>query len=302
MQFVKAERKRAKLRLALSGPAGSGKTWGALAIAKGLGGKIAVIDTERGSASLYSDLVEFDVLDLAPPFSPERYIAAIKAAEQNGFEILVIDSISHEWNGSGGCLEINEGLANSKFRGNTWAAWNATTPRHRAFIDAVLQSPMHIIATMRSKTETVQGEDKKIRKIGMKSEARDGTEYEFAVVLECTHDTHQAVATKDRTRLFPDPHIITAETGERLRQWLDSGAEPALVTPDAFVPPSDDEDPVVIADKMVAASQGLEPDAAMILEIWNKVRGDRPLAERVWTEIKASSEFETIKEVLRSGK
>ena len=304
MKFVRAERKRAKLRLALSGPAGAGKTWGALQIAAGLGGKIAVIDTERGSASLYTDLVEFDVLDLAPPFTPERYIAAVKAAEESGFEILVIDSISHEWNGSGGCLEINESLANSKFKGNTWAAWNATTPRHRAFIDCLLQSPLHIIATMRSKTETVQGEDKKIRKVGMKTEARDGTEYEFAVVLECTHDTHQAVATKDRTRLFADPHVITTETGERLRWWLESGSEPdpIVVTESAVDSMVDDADPMVIASQMVIAANQPVPDSETIVNLWGMVRKDRTLAEAVWTEVKTTAAFETIKETLRNGK
>src|SRR5687767_9200516 len=105
MQFSKAQRKQAKLRLAIAGPAGSGKTWGALEIARGLGGRIAVIDTERGSASLYSERVEFDSLDLGPPFTSERYIEAIRSAEKAGYDILLIDSITHEWNGSGGCCE-----------------------------------------------------------------------------------------------------------------------------------------------------------------------------------------------------
>lgn len=228
MQFQKAVRKRARLRLALSGPSGSGKTYGALLIAQGIGGRIAVIDTERGSASLYSDLVEFDTLELNPPFAPERFIEAIQAAAKAGYDVCVIDSITHEWDGAGGCLEINEQIAHSKFRGNTWAAWNETTPRHRAFVDAILQSPMHIIATMRSKTETVQGEDKKVKKLGMKAVQREGMEYEYTVVLDLEHEKHYAVASKDRTRLFAEPHVITADTGRRLAEWLDSGAVPKL--------------------------------------------------------------------------
>lgn len=223
MQFAKAQRKRAKLRLALAGPAGSGKTWGALEIAKGLGGKIAVIDTERGSASLYSDRAEFDTAELNPPYTPERCIEAIKAAEKAGYEVLIFDSITHEWNGSGGCLEINDTIAHASFKGNTWAAWNVTTPRHRAFLDAILQSPLHFIATLRSKTETVQ-EGGRVKKVGMKPETREGGEYEFTVVLELEHDRHLAVATKDRTRLFAEPHVISPETGKRLLTWLDSGA------------------------------------------------------------------------------
>jgi hypothetical protein len=227
MSFTKAARKRSKLRLAIASPAGGGKTTAALNIATGLGGRIAVIDTERGSASLYSDQFEFDTLELGPPYSPERFIEAVQAAEKAGYDVLILDSITHEWDGSGGCLEINENLATSKYRGNTWSAWSETTPRHRAFIDAILQSNMHVISTMRSKTETVQGEDKKVRKVGMKNEQRSGTEYEFSVVFEIEHASHIAVATKDRTRLFADPKTITVDTGKRLLAWLDSGVEVA---------------------------------------------------------------------------
>lgn len=238
MQFTKATRKKARLRLALTGPSGSGKTLGALMIAKGLGGRWAVLDTERGSASLYAQPVklrdgsmftppEFDTLELAPPFSPERFIEAIHAAEAAGYDGLLIDSATHEWSGSGGCLEINDELAKSKFRGNTWSAWNETTPRHRDFIDAMLQSPMHIIATGRAKTETAQSEEngrKKVVKLGMKTEQRDGFEYEFTVVLDLVHDGHYATASKDRTGLFiGDPKPLSEQTGADLLGWLETG-------------------------------------------------------------------------------
>ena len=229
MQFTKAVRKRAKLRLALTGPSGSGKTYGALMVAKGIGGRIAVIDSEHGSASLYSHLCDFDTLELVPPYSPERYIEAIKAAEQAGYDVIVVDSTTHEWSGSGGCLEINEQTARAKYKGNTWSAWNDTTPRHRAFIDAMLQSSAHIIATGRSKTETAQTEEggrKKVVKLGMKTEQRDGFEYEFTAVLDLVHDGHYAAASKDRTGLFAgDPTPIGEATGQKLREWLESGAE-----------------------------------------------------------------------------
>ncbi|UIN53580.1 ATP-binding protein [Pseudomonas kribbensis] len=224
--FKKAERKQAKLRLALAGPSGSGKTFSALLLAQGLGGRIAVIDTEHGSASLYADIADFDTLELHAPYSPERYVDAITAAEQAGYNVLIIDSYSHEWTGSGGCLEANEKLAHQKFKGNTWAAWNETTPRHRRLTDKILTSSLHIICTMRSKTETVQGEGKKILKLGMKSEQRDGTDYEFTVVLDLTHDGHTAMASKDRTKLFEEPELITEETGRRLLAWLNSGVSP----------------------------------------------------------------------------
>lgn len=224
IKFNKAQRKQAKLRLALAGPSGSGKTYGALRIAKGMGGRIAVIDTERASASLYSGLVDFDTLDLEPPYTPERYIEAIRAAEQQGYDIILIDSATHEWDGSGGCLEINETLANAKYKGNTWSAWNETTPRHRSFLDAIIQSKCHIIATMRSKTETVQGENKKVVKLGMKAVQREGAEYEFTTVLDITHDGHYATTSKDRTGLFREPFVITEQTGKTLMGWLNGGA------------------------------------------------------------------------------
>jgi len=231
MKFEKAMRKKARLRLALTGPSGSGKTYSALLIAKGIGGKIAVVDTEKGSASLYSDIAEFDVLELEPPFSPERFVEAINAAEQAGYGTIIIDSITHEWGGVGGCLELVDTIAKAKYRGNSWSAWSDINPRHRLFLDAILRSNMHVIATMRSKTETAQIEEngrKKVAKLGMKSEQRDGVEYEFTTVLDLVHETHHANATKDRTKLFSnaDPVIISEDTGVRLLDWLESGVNP----------------------------------------------------------------------------
>lgn len=228
IQFQRAERKQSKLRLGITGPTGSGKTYGALNIATGLGGRIAVLDTENGSASLYADEFEFDVINLTAPYSPERFIEIIKAAEQAGYDTLIIDSTTHEWSGVGGCLELVDKIA-PKFKGNTWSAWNEVTPRHRAFIDAMLQSQINIIATMRSKMETTQEDSgngkKRVVKLGMKSEQRDGIEYEFTVVLDLIHDGHYAIATKDRTRLFTgrEPEQINVNTGKKLLAWLNSG-------------------------------------------------------------------------------
>lgn len=222
--FTKAERKKAKLKLNLSGPSGSGKTYSALLMGTGLGERIAVIDTENESASLYSKEFDFDTLTLKPPFNPERYAGAIQAAYNLGYDVLIIDSVSHEWTGTGGCLEINDMTARTKFKGNTWSAWSDTTPRHRKFIDALLQTDMHIITTTRAKTETVQGEGKKILKLGMKSEQREGYEYELTVALDLVHDNHFVIPSKDRTKLFnPDGEQITRETGERLLAWLNDG-------------------------------------------------------------------------------
>lgn len=236
MAFTKAVRKKSKLRLGITGPSGSGKTMGALLIAKGLGGKIALIDTEKGSAQLYADdhrhPFEFDADDLNPPYTPESFIAKMTEAEQAGYDVLIIDSITHEWSGVGGCLELVDEIARARYRGNSWSAWNDVTPRHRAFIDAILRSPMHIIITMRSKTETAQIEEngrKKVVKLGMKAEQRDGFEYELTVILDVQHDSNYALPSKDRTGLFAgrDPFKISEDTGVMLREWLESGADPA---------------------------------------------------------------------------
>jgi len=229
-RFKKAERKQARLRLALTGPSGAGKTYSALLLAKGIGGRIAVIDTERGSASLYAgmkDMPEFDVLELNAPFSPEAYIEAINEAEAAGYDICITDSLTHEWNGKGGILEIHDIVTRTKAKGNSYVAWADVTPRHNAFVDTILQSRMHMICTMRSKSDFVLAEDAKgkqvPKKVGLAPIQRDGLEYEFTAVLDVSLDGNFATASKDRTRLFLDPVKLSEKEGERLRNWLESG-------------------------------------------------------------------------------
>lgn len=224
--FKKAERKQSRLRLCISGPSGAGKTEGALTIATSLkgAGKIAVIDTENGSASLYADRFEFDVLNLDPPYNPKRFVEAIKNASDSGYTVIIIDSATHEWDGEGGCLDMNEQTARSKFKGNTWSAWSDTTKEHQKFINAIVHSNSHVICTARSKTETAQ-EGKRIMRLGTKLVQRDNFEYEFTVALDLIHDCHIATAIKDRTSIFSSrqPEPITSETGDLLLNWLNSG-------------------------------------------------------------------------------
>jgi hypothetical protein len=230
MILRKAVRHQVKLKLNLSGPSGAGKTYSALLLAKGLvcdWGKIAVIDTENSSSALYSNLGEFNILDLRAPFSPEAYIKSIDICVDAGIECIIIDSCSHEWHGSGGCLEINEKIAQRIYKGNTWAAWNETTPRHEKFIHSIMNANVHVIACTRSKTESVQGENKKVHKIGLKDQQRDGWEYEYSVSLHIDRETHSASASKDRTGLFEsiDPFVITEQTGVQLLNWCSSGID-----------------------------------------------------------------------------
>ena len=224
MELKVATRKSVKLKLNISAPSGAGKTMSALRLAYGLTGdwtKIGLIDTENGSASLYSHLGKFNTLDMQPPFTPEKYIQAIDICEKAGMELVIIDSSTHEWITL--CAE-NEILANTAFRGNTWAAWSKSTPRHDAFVNKVLHTPMHFITCTRSKTETVQ-EGGKIKKLGMKDQQRDGWEYELTVSLEIDRDTHFATPSKDRTELFEgkQPFLITEETGQLIKDWCLKG-------------------------------------------------------------------------------
>lgn len=224
--FKPACKKQQKLRLLLEGASGSGKTYSALLIAKAMGKKIAVIDTEKGSASLYDKLVDFDTCELTPPFTPEKFIGAIKEAENNNYDVLIIDSITHEWSGKGGCLDLQSNL------GGRYQDWAKVTPRHNAFIDAILQSNLHIIATARTKTDYEMTENngkKKVEKVGLKTEQRDGLDFEFTLVFRL-NENHVATATKDRTSLFNGKEgVIDEEFGNILLEWLNDGEKPDTV-------------------------------------------------------------------------
>lgn len=229
MGFKKATRKDAYIKIAISGVSGSGKTFSALSICKGLGGKTALLDTEYGRASLYSDFFDFDVWDEQDPsgFPPEYFIRVIKAAEEAGYNNLIIDSLTHEWQGRGGCLELVDAIAKAKYKGNSYVAWGEVTPRHNKLVETVLSSKLNIICTMRSKSEYVLNKDEKTgkttpQKVGLGTVQRDGIEYEFTVMFELDRDSHIANAGKDNTFLFKDPGIITEQTGKRIAQWLSS--------------------------------------------------------------------------------
>lgn len=223
--FRPAKKSSAKLRLALCGPSGSGKTYSALKIAQGLGGRIALIDTERGSGELYSHLCPYDVAQLTPPFSPAAYINAMHEAERAGYDVLIIDSLSHAWSGPGGVLEMQDQAA--KALRNSFAAWREVTPEHNRLVDTLLQSDCHVIVTMRTKTAyEVQQDGAKTRvvKVGLAPVQRDGLEYEFTVVLDLSVDGHIATGTKDRTGLFDGQYFVPDEiAGKKLKKWLLDG-------------------------------------------------------------------------------
>jgi len=229
MGFQKATKEQSKLRLAIYGPAGSGKTFTALRIAKGIvgpEGRIAVIDTERGTASKYADRFDFDV-DNVQTATIASLVAELKEVVAGGYDCLIIDSLSHYWHD---LLAEVERIAKAKYRGNTWSAWSEGTPKQRLLIDALMALPCHLIWTMRSKTEwTTEGENKnKPVRVGLSPEQGKGIEYEADLLMSISIE-HVAIIEKDRTGKFQDMTMERPgeEFGAALRAWLSEGAAPA---------------------------------------------------------------------------
>jgi len=222
MQLRKAERRQAKIKLAIQGCSGSGKTFSALLLAFGLvndWSKIVIIDTENRSADLYAHLGAYNVLHLSPPLSPEKYIRAMDVCEQADMEIIIIDSISHCWDF---LLECH-----SKMPGNSYTNWSKITPRQKSFINRILQAECHVISTMRTKQDYVlnQKNGKYVpEKVGLKAVQRDGVDYEFTIVFNLDL-AHFCTVTKDRTSLFTGEKdfIITDEIGQRILDWCNTG-------------------------------------------------------------------------------
>lgn len=239
MLIRKATRKKAKLRLGISAPSGAGKTYSSLLLAFGITGvgtvkgvepitgKIGLIDTEHGSGDLYAHLGEYDVISLGAPFTAKSYLEAIKAFEDAQYDVIIIDSLSHAWAGEGGLLD-KQGKAAERTK-NSYTAWREVTPDHNALVNAMLQSPCHIIATMRSKVDYVlETNDKgkqQPKKVGMAPVQREGMDYEFTVMLDIDQG-HIATASKDRTGLFDGEYFkISRDTGAKLLNWLNEGVD-----------------------------------------------------------------------------
>ena len=228
LTFQKASKRQARLRMALIGPSGSGKTMTALKIGSNLGQRVALLDTERGSASKYADLFDFFVLELET-FNPESYIAAIEAAGAEGFDVFIIDSLSHAWTGKDGALELVDQATKRSQSGNSFAAWREVTPLHNKLVDAIVSAPMHVIVTMRTRTEYVVEKDERTgkstpRKIGLQPVQRQGLEYEFDVVADLDLQNNLIVsktrcpALNDQLFAKPGPEVAAI-----LKTWLSDG-------------------------------------------------------------------------------
>ena len=264
--FQKAVKEQVKLRLAIYGPAGAGKTASALRIAHGIGGRIAFIDTENYSASRYADglnyvggfvAFSFDVVSLTKP-TIANYVEAIHAAENAGYNVLIIDSLSHGWQE---LLEDIDNLTKTKYKGNSWRAWSEGTPKQKSLIRAITQSNMHVISTMRAKTEWETMKDDMTNKIkpvriGLAPEQGKGIEYEFDMLMEI-NDSHYATIIKDRSGKFQDQEIYCPDEkfGKELAEWLTQGVVP--------VRPAPQSEPISIAKPTVPKPKPAVPKPAV---------------------------------------
>ena len=225
MKLKLAQRSESRMRIALCGPSGSGKTYSALEHAFGLtrNKNIAVVDTESGSASLYSHLGEYWTINLAAPYTPERYMEAMQACIDHGADVIILDSLSHEWDGSGGILESHGSMP-----GNSFANWSTFTPRHNRLVEFIHQLPVHCIATIRTKQDYVLNQQNGTsipQKVGLKPIQRDGIDYEFTVVFDLDH-THVARTSKGRTGLFHQKvERVGRNTGRAMLEWCE-GSHP----------------------------------------------------------------------------
>ncbi len=293
--FRRAMKYDAKLRFAVCGPSGSGKTYTLLQLATELGGPVALIDTERGSASKYADLFEFDVLELES-YDPARLIEIIDEAARIGYRVLCIDSLSHFWIGKDGELDKVDRAARRMQTPNSFAAWKQVTPLHNALIDKIVSAPLHILASMRAKTEWILDRDERTgktvpRKVGLAPVMRDGIEYEFDVCGDMDQE-NTLLITKSRCPklaggVFPKPG---KEVADVLKEWL-GGAPPKNVEPE---PPS--ETPVAPVEPKkngaVNGVGGLQTVAVLTEElaaIWKRMCSPRGVMKE-FTELKKTIE------------
>lgn len=292
MSFKKAERKLAKLRLGICGPSGSGKTWSSLLLATGISNKIALLDTER-RGHLYAKDFDFDIEELDAPYSPERYIEKIKLAEKEGYEVLIIDSLSHAWVGDGGVLSIVDKSGDTFTKG-----WKIATPKQNALIDTIITSKMHIIVTMRSKTEYVlEANDKgrmAPRKVGLAPVQRDGLEYEFTMFMDMNEK--MAHVTKDNTNLYNHEYIQpSVAMGEKILEWLlDGRTKEEIKEQERLEKEEAVNDKLIDAENILKKSHDLNQLKSAWIEAVRKYPDLQDNITPIATKIKESFQFQDI--------
>lgn len=271
-QAKKAIREKIYTKIALMAPSGGGKTYSALRLATGMANQIKKItkkdarilmgNTEQKRGYYYANEFNYDIVDIEAPHNPEKYVELIDYAVENGYDILIIDSSSHEWEGKGGCLDLQTQA------GGTYQSWSKVTPRHNKFIEALTESPIHIIATMRGKDQYEMVKDDKtgkasVQKLGIGAKQRDGFEYEFTCTFLIDQKTNAAEAQKDNTHLFENqgPTILTEKHGEQIIKWANSGEE-HIETPEEKLAPLQKQ----LTDLAVSKGGSKNPDVIVVLE------------------------------------
>jgi len=235
MAFQVKHAKREKIfpKIAIIAPSGGGKTYGGLRLATGMAqeieketgkkAKILMGNTESKRGLYYANEFDYDIVDIDAPYNPEKFVELIEFAVSEGYDILIIDSSSHEWEGKGGCLELQQQA------GGTYQSWAKVTPRHQKFINAIADSPITIIATMRGKDQYEMSKDERgrasVQKLGVGAKQREGFEYEFTCTFLVDQKTNTAEVQKDNTHIFDSegPTILTENHGAKIMQWANSG-------------------------------------------------------------------------------
>jgi hypothetical protein len=266
--FQPAVKTESKLRMAIAGPSGSGKTYTALSVAAALvpGGKVAVIDTEHGSAAKYADLFTFDVANAAPPYHPDGLIKLVTFAANSGYDVVIVDSTSHYWNGAGGILDIKDDIERKMRNPNSYTSWKDVTPIHQRMVDTLVGVNAHVIVTMRSKQDyvLVEKNGKQVpQKVGMAPVQRDGFEYEFDVMLDMDIKNVGHV-TKTRCPALTDVDFVKpgADLAAILREWL-TGAAPEQAPPPVVFTPQAPPAPV----KPAAQPAAVDPVATFVARV-----------------------------------
>lgn len=270
-QIKKAKREKIYCKIALMAPSGGGKTYSALRLATGMAqeieretgkkAKILMGNTEQKRGYYYADEFDYDIVDIEAPHNPEKYVDFINFAVEQGYDILIIDSTSHEWEGRGGCLELHQQA------GGQYQSWAKVTPRHNKFIEAIADSPIHLIATMRGKDQYEMSKDDRgkatVQKLGVGAKQRDGFEYEFTCTFLIDQKTNMAEVQKDNTHIFENETatLLTEAYGEKIMRWANSG--------EGYTPP------VRGRDENQETSVSLEDVQTEIIALCNKLGGTK---------------------------
>lgn len=300
--FKKALKKQVWLKILLAGPSGSGKTYSALRVAQGIakkeGSRVAAIDTENGRIRYYANEFDFDDMQLEQPYTPESYIEAIDAAVDAGYKVLIIDSITHEWNY---CLETVDKMPGT----NSFTKWKSVTPRHNLFVEKIIQSPIHIVATVRGKDVYVLEQDSKGRqipkKVGLGYSQRDGLEFEYTVTFN-VDPTHISVANKDNTHIFENKfEKLTEKDGEELWNWANDGEkeiEPPTLAPKEYK----EADPVSVVeaplDELAAAVKVIADKCSKLIDAGT----DKEIIASVIKEIAGTANYNKIDNIDTANK